>query len=75
MPFNNGGDGSPTEMFRVNAGYAQVNNQRHGGQPAGNPPGVMHHGRGGVVSLPPGWEVKVLPEGRTMFVDHNTQVH
>eukprot|EP00903_Cladosiphon_okamuranus_P005765 g5716.t1 len=61
----------PTEMSPVNAGYAPVNSQGHGGQPGGNPPVAVHHG--GVLSVPPGWEVKVLPEGRTMFVDHNTQ--
>lgn len=31
-------------------------------------------GGGGGPDLPHGWEPKVLPDGRTMFIDHNTQV-
>eukprot|EP00752_Nemacystus_decipiens_P018608 g16683.t1 len=74
LPFNYGGGGSPAEHFHVAAAYPQGTNQGYATSPAGGtPPGAVVYGGGTMLPLPPGWEARVLPEGRTMFVDHNTQ--
>ena len=73
--FNYGRGGSPIEQYRVTAGYSQVTNQGNEGSQAGTPPMVVADPRGGgALPLPPGWEALVLPGGRTMFMDHNSQV-
>ena len=64
---------SPSKMFNgpqqqgVMPGYGAPLLQ---GYP-GHQTGMQMPGFGG---LPPGWESKVLPNGRTVYIDHNTQV-
>ncbi|CAM9482562.1 unnamed protein product [Ectocarpus sp. 12 AP-2014] len=62
--------------FQGYIGMAEVLSTPPPGSPVGLHGSPEHGMEGGVevaLVLPPGWEAKVLPEGRIMYIDHNTQ--
>lgn len=56
------------------AGYGAPPTQGYPGPPITMPNMAGYGGWPAAEGLPPGWESKVEPNGRTVYIDHNTKV-
>lgn len=56
------------------AGYGASPNQGYPGPPSAMPAVPGYGGWPAAGGLPPGWESKMEPSGRTVYIDHNTKV-
>lgn len=55
-------------------GYGVPPNQGYPGPPTTTPTVPGYGGWPAAGVLPPGWDSKVEPDGRTVYIDHNTKV-
>jgi len=71
---NYGGGRSPPSAPYIPPSFEGYGNDQATAQAYGSAGCGMDAFDHGEQALPHGWEKRVLPGGRTMFVDHNTQV-